>query len=239
MARKNAGATASKAFADVYTVPAGFAAEVGRLTLVGNPAVRDKVVTVVWHDDSEDTDNTIGKYPLHGDETVDVEDAVGLVLEEADVLKVSANEDIAATVSLSVEVTGSEGAPLSIFSATCPAIATIGNDGTVIVGVCPYAGTITDVTWTPGAAVTGVNTHTRKLELVNKKADATGSAKPASVQFNLGTDAAAFIEKALTLSGTADDLAVEAGDVLAFVSTHVGNGIADPGGLVTVTIDKA
>ena len=54
-------------------------------------------------------------------------------------------------------------------------------------------------------------------------------------------NAVAFDEKAITLSVTAADLVVAAGDVLAWVSTAVtgGGGLVDPGGLVQVEIKSA
>jgi hypothetical protein len=52
-----------------------------------------------------------------------------------------------------------------------------------------------------------------------------------------GVNAVAFDEKAITLSATASDLVVAAGDVLVWVSTAVGGtGLADPGGQVQVEI---
>ena len=51
-------------------------------------------------------------------------------------------------------------------------------------------------------------------------------------------NAVAFDEKALTVTATAADKTVAAGDVLVFVSTAVGGtGLVDPGGRVQVEIE--
>jgi hypothetical protein len=47
----------------------------------------------------------------------------------------------------------------------------------------------------------------------------------------------AFVPKAVTLSGTAANLVLAAGDT-NWNSTHVGTGITDPGGLVVVTYSR-
>jgi hypothetical protein len=46
-------------------------------------------------------------------------------------------------------------------------------------------------------------------------------------------------ETAIPLSGTPANLVVAAGDELQWQSTHVGTGIADPGGRVEVTFNRS
>lgn len=101
------------------------------------------------------------------------------------------------------------------------------------------AGNVSAVTVIPDATITGAATNNRRLDLVNKKQDGSGTTVVATLQFNSGVNASAFDSKALTLSSTASDLVVADGDVLALVSTHVGTGIADPGVLVKVTIARS
>lgn len=115
----------------------------------------------------------------------------------------------------------------------------VGADGSYSVGPCPFAGTVAAVTYTPSAAITGANTNSRTLTLVNKGQAGSGSTTVATLALTTGVNAAAFDETPLTLSGTAANLEVAEGDVLAFVSTHVGTGIADPGGEVTVTVSRS
>jgi hypothetical protein len=118
-----------------------------------------------------------------------------------------------------------------------PAVAA-GSDGTVVIGTVPFDAEIVSVEVVPVAAINGANTNTRKVEVINKGAAGSGSTVTASLQFNSGVNAAAFDAKGVTVSATETDLDVTEGDVLAFVSTHVGTGIADPGGLVRVVMQR-
>ena len=60
---------------------------------------------------------------------------------------------------------------------------------------------------------------------------------PGAITAN-GVNATAFDEKTITLTGTAADLNVTAGDVLALFSDSNGTGIVDPGGLVKVSLAR-
>lgn len=97
-------------------------------------------------------------------------------------------------------------------------------------------GVVQKVTYSPLAAVTGAATNNRTVALVNKGQDGTGTTVVATLTFDAGNNAAASDEKAVPLSGTPANLNVASGDVLQWQSTHNGTGIADPGGLVTVTL---
>jgi outer membrane autotransporter protein len=111
-----------------------------------------------------------------------------------------------------------------------------GSDGSVVLGIVPEDCTVTAVTYTPTAAITGANTNSRTLTVVNKGGAGAGTTTVATLALTSGVNAAAFDEKSLTLSVTAADLDLTADNVLAFNSTHIGTGIADPGGLVKVTL---
>lgn len=115
--------------------------------------------------------------------------------------------------------------------------ATAGSNLNTNVGIAPRAGVITAVTYSTVTAITGANTNTRSVSLVNKGQAGAGTTVIATLQFNSGVNTTASDEKAITLSVTAADLVVAAGDVLQWQSTAVGTGIADPGGLVSVTIN--
>jgi hypothetical protein len=131
-------------------------------------------------------------------------------------------------------------APLTkALTADAPAVATAGNDASESVGPAPFAGTVAGVTYTPSAAITGANTNSRTLKLVNKGQSGSGTTVIAELALTSGVNAAAFDEKALTLSGTAANKEVAEGDVLAFVSEHVGTGITDPGGEVQVRLERS
>ena len=113
-------------------------------------------------------------------------------------------------------------------------------DATTELGEAQFAGTVTRVAYIPSAAITGANTDTRTLTVVNKGQDGTGTTNVATLALTSGVNAAASDAKTITLNGTAANLVVAAGDVLAFVSTHAGSsGLADPGGQVVVEITRS
>lgn len=119
-----------------------------------------------------------------------------------------------------------------------PAVAG-GSDATSPVGEAPFAGTVTEASYTPDAAITGVATNNRTLNLVNKGQDGTGTTVVATITYANGTNTAADDEQQLTLSGTAANLVVAQGDIIALQSVHNGTGIADPGGLAQVSITRS
>lgn len=116
--------------------------------------------------------------------------------------------------------------------------AATGVTNSTVASKAPFAGTVSAVTYTPLSAVTGANTNTRKLELINRGQAGAGTTVIASIQFDSGVNAAAMDEKALTLSATAANLVVVAGDILEWKSSAVGTGLADPGGLFNVTFTR-
>jgi hypothetical protein len=115
----------------------------------------------------------------------------------------------------------------------------LGADDSSPIGEVPEAGVVSSVSFTPEANITGANTNTRLLQLVNTGQNGAGTTIVATLQFDSGINATAYDEKQLTLSGTAANLIVAAGDILRWNSTHVGTGIADPGGLVQVECSRA
>ena len=140
----------------------------------------------------------------------------------------------------------SDMAPLTRdFFAVLQAVAA-GADLETVVCVAPFAGTVTAVTYIADTALTGANTDSRTLSLINKGQAGSGTASVAAKAFTAGVDAAAFDETAITLDttdamsdGVYEKRVVAAGDVLAFKSLHVGStGLADPGGVVKVTISR-
>jgi hypothetical protein len=132
-----------------------------------------------------------------------------------------------------------ESAPLvRSIQATIPALgAAVAGDQTL--GKAPFAGTVTAVTLVPEAAITGDNTNTRTLTLVNKGQTGAGSTVVATLAFTTGVNGVAFDERAFTLSAVANATTVAEGDVLAVVEAVAGTGLAQPGGLVQVEITRA
>lgn len=115
-----------------------------------------------------------------------------------------------------------------------------GADGSITVAEAPFASTVTGVTWTPPANVTGDNTESRHLALVNKGLDGNGATVVATLDFDTGVNAADFDEKAFVLSVVPGATTVVEGAILAVTSTHEGaTGLADPGGLIEVEFTRA
>ena len=104
----------------------------------------------------------------------------------------------------------------------------------------PFAGAVTSVSYTPEANITGDNTNSRTLTLVNTGSDGNGTTVMATLAFTTGVNATDFNENAFTLSVVANATAAAEGDILKVVSTHVGgSGLADPGGLVQVNLSRS
>lgn len=112
---------------------------------------------------------------------------------------------------------------------------TVGNDTNTTAWVAPRDGTVSAVTYTTPTAITGANTNTRSVSLVNKGQAGSGTTVVATLQFDSGVNTSASVPKTITLSVTPANVLVVSGDVLQWQSTHIGTGIADPGGLVSIT----
>lgn len=104
----------------------------------------------------------------------------------------------------------------------------------------PFTGKVAGVTYTAVAAVTGAaSPASRTLSVINHGQAGAGTTVVASLALLSGVNLVAFDEKALTLSATAADLVVTAGDILEFRSAPVGGtGLVDPGGTVEITFER-
>src|SRR5688572_10446769 len=101
-------------------------------------------------------------------------------------------------------------APVALYpSAALPAVAT-GTDSDVAVFVAPFDCTVTAVTYTPNATITGANTNTRALRLRNKGLTGVTNVVVAELQFDSGVNATAYDERTITLSGTPANLSLAA-----------------------------
>jgi hypothetical protein len=131
-----------------------------------------------------------------------------------------------------------EGAP-DLTTHNVPIAATANGGDAFGLTEAPFAGTIAGVTVTPVTVLTGANTDSRTFKVTNKGAADAGTAIPASKAFVSGVNAVAEEETALTLSATAADLVVAAGDVLEVESLHVGStGLAGPQAVVRITFSR-
>lgn len=131
-----------------------------------------------------------------------------------------------------------DAAPVVLRQQIVPGMATAGTDDTVIFGTAPFAGTVTAVTYTADTAITGANTNTRRVALINRGAAGAGTTVIAELTFVSGVNATAGDELPLTLSVVEGATTVAQGDVLAWFSDAVLTGLADPGGMVTVSISR-
>lgn len=128
---------------------------------------------------------------------------------------------------------------VATFERNVPAAAA-GADAETDLNFVAVAGTVSTATYVPATVLTGANTDSRTIVLVNKGQSGAGSTIVATKAFTSGVNAPADDGTAITLSGTAANLVVAAGDVLVWQSTHVGStGLADPGGLAHVEITRS
>lgn len=123
--------------------------------------------------------------------------------------------------------------------ATLPAVSA-GTAQDQVVGEAPFAGTVSSVSFTPEADITGAASNYRTYSVVNKGADGNGTTVVATLAFSSsGVTATDFDEKAITLSAVDGATTVAAGDVLAWVEAVTGTGLASPGGLVQIELSRS
>jgi hypothetical protein len=104
----------------------------------------------------------------------------------------------------------------------------------------PFTGTVSRVSYTANAAVTGAaSPASRTLSLINHGQAGVGTAVVAQLSLVAGVNLVAYDERNLGLSGTPADLAVVEGDILEFRSAPVGGtGLADPGGTAIIEFSR-
>lgn len=111
---------------------------------------------------------------------------------------------------------------------------------TVIIGEAPFAGTVTNVSFTAAADITGTATNFRTFRVVNKGTDGNGTVVVASLAFSSGAVTALdFDEKDITLSVVAGATTVAEGDILVWDEVVTGTGLASPGGKPQVEINRS
>lgn len=123
--------------------------------------------------------------------------------------------------------------------ATLPAVAAA-SDADQTIGEVPFDGTVTGISFTPEANITGNTTESRALTVVNKGLDGNGATVVGTLAYTTGVNGLDFDEQAFTLSAVAGATTVLEGQILAAVSTHAGaTGLADPGGKIQVDITRS
>lgn len=118
-------------------------------------------------------------------------------------------------------------------------IAAQGTAGAVqdfVIGEVSHGGKVREVTVIPEAGVTANATNYRTIQVLNKGQAGAGSTVVASLALDTPTtdDLVAFDEKTIPLSGTAANLTVAEGDVLAVDETVAGTGLAHGGYTIKV-----
>lgn len=123
------------------------------------------------------------------------------------------------------------------FSIKVEGQATAGTADEFVGFTAPFKLKITAVKWIPKAAVTANGTNFFTLTLRNRTTGA-GAALPAQRSY-AATNSVAFTPESMTLSGTAADLVVAAGDLLTVEKLVSGTGLAMPAGTVQVFAQAA
>lgn len=95
--------------------------------------------------------------------------------------------------------------------------------------VIPFACQVTAVYWTPAAAITADGTNYFDLTLQN------GSTVVATRSY-IATNSVALTKESMTLSATAANLLLAAGDVITAKKTKAASGLAMPDGSITVEV---
>ena len=116
-------------------------------------------------------------------------------------------------------------------------IASTGNaasTGPLTMWVAPHDCTITAITLLPSTAITAHGTD-YAVYTATRYTAAGGSATTVATRSWIATNSVAFATEAMTLSGTAANLVLEAGQVLIMVKTAAGSGLVIPAMTVVVS----
>lgn len=111
-----------------------------------------------------------------------------------------------------------------------------GSDLTSILFAAPFAGRVRSVKYIPKADANGDNTNYRTYTVTNRGSDGAGTTAVATLTQTAGVDLDAYVPKAFTLNATVANRNVEEGDVLSIQSVKTGTGLADPGGVLEITL---
>lgn len=105
------------------------------------------------------------------------------------------------------------------------------------VWVAPFAAKVRAVRVIWDAAITGADTNTTHVNLINADVEGDGTDELANIDYTSGTDAVAGAT--IDLYAPASPLAVAAGTKLVIQHEKVGNGLLIPSGLVIVEYEAA
>ena len=112
-----------------------------------------------------------------------------------------------------------------VAQASIPAQGTAATTQTTTLMKAPFDGTLAAASLISNADLTADASHYRTFTLINKGQDGNGTAAMAALDTST-TGFTDFDERAMTLSGTAANLDVNEGDIIAVAETVTGNGVA-------------
>lgn len=101
--------------------------------------------------------------------------------------------------------------------------------------VAPANLSVSGMKWMPGAGITANASNFFTLSLRNRGAAGSGTALPASRSY-AATNSTAWVNESCTLSGTATDLLIAAGDSLTVQKVESGTGLTCPAGIVVLQL---
>lgn len=107
-----------------------------------------------------------------------------------------------------------------------------GGDATVSLGRVRYPGTVNAVEFIPNWSMNGADTNSRTYTLYNRGSAGAGTTAIATLALVSGVNLSESVVKIIPV--TAANAVVAVDDVLQWESLHVGTGLPDPGGQVTV-----
>lgn len=118
-----------------------------------------------------------------------------------------------------------------------PGHATAGTAKEVALFRAPFRCTITAVEFIPSANITGAASNYFTLNIRNRTTGGAGTAIPASLAYSTAPiTGTASAPGSITLSATATDLVLAAGDVVTAEKAITGSGLACPDGSIVVHV---
>lgn len=116
----------------------------------------------------------------------------------------------------------------------------LGSDALFISNPSRYAGIVSEVKYYPRGAIAATDTNTRRVRVYNRGTAGAGTKQVAEKTYNVAGGALSTKQgNTIPLTVTAADLVVAAGDVFEFASDHLGTGLADPGGVCIIKINRS
>lgn len=99
----------------------------------------------------------------------------------------------------------------------------------------PCRAKLAAVKWVPLAAVTGQNTDTTNINIINRGTDGTGTTEIANVDFTSGVNASTHTAKSIYAPSAGSELQMSEGTVISATFEKVGTGLLLPAGTFVFT----